>query len=93
MNCVGLEGETALLLAAAGGHHDVVRILLKEGADVNHQDNVTKQQTNLLPYLLSAFHLHSLLIAFKKNKIIDTETVCIVLVNTRCAISNFALFL
>lgn len=40
VNCVGLEGETALLLAAAGGHHDVLRILLKEGADVNHQDNV-----------------------------------------------------
>lgn len=38
---VGEEGETPLLLAAAGGHHEVVRVLLTEGAAVNHADEVT----------------------------------------------------
>lgn len=37
----GPEGETPLLLAASGGHHDVVRLLLGEGANPNHVDHVS----------------------------------------------------
>jgi ankyrin repeat family A protein 2 len=37
----GKEGETALQLAAAGGHHDTLKILLSEGADLNHIDEVS----------------------------------------------------
>ena len=36
----GQEGETSLLLAASSGHHEVVRLLLTEGAAVNHADEV-----------------------------------------------------
>jgi ankyrin repeat protein len=36
----GQERETSLLLAAAGGHHEVVRLLLTDGAAVNHADEV-----------------------------------------------------
>lgn len=36
----GPEGETALHLAAAGGHHEVVKFLLNEGADADIQDDV-----------------------------------------------------
>lgn len=41
VNMRGPEGETALHLAAAGGHHDVVKFLLNEGADVDLQDDVS----------------------------------------------------
>lgn len=41
VNMRGPEGETALHLAAAGGHHDVVKFLLNEGADVDVQDDVS----------------------------------------------------
>jgi hypothetical protein len=50
----GKEGETALQLAAAGGHHDALKILLSEGADLNHIDevsivhNVTTKICNIL---------------------------------------------
>lgn len=37
----GPEGETALHLAAAGGHHEVVKFLLNEGADADVQDDVS----------------------------------------------------
>lgn len=37
----GPEGETALHLAAAGGHHEVVKFLLNEGADADIQDDVS----------------------------------------------------
>lgn len=30
-----------LLLAASGGHHEIVRLLLLKGADVNHMDIVS----------------------------------------------------
>lgn len=39
---LGPEGETPLLLAANGGHHEVVRILLNGGAEVNCTDHVRK---------------------------------------------------
>lgn len=31
---------TPLLLSAAGGHHEIVRLLLQNGADPNHMDIV-----------------------------------------------------
>lgn len=31
-----------LLLAASGGHHEVVRLLIQNGAEVNHMDIVSK---------------------------------------------------
>lgn len=31
---------TPLLLAASGGHHEIVRLLLQKGADANHMDIV-----------------------------------------------------
>lgn len=34
-----------LLLAAAGGHHEIVRLLLKNGADVDHMDIVSNEWT------------------------------------------------
>lgn len=33
---------TPLLMAAAGGHHEIVRLLLQHGADVNHMDIVSE---------------------------------------------------
>lgn len=33
-------GQTALLFAAFGGFHEVVRLLILNGADVNHKDEV-----------------------------------------------------
>lgn len=41
VNMRGPEGETALHLAAAGGHHEVVKFLLNEGADADIQDDVS----------------------------------------------------
>lgn len=41
VNTRGPEGETALHLAAAGGHHEVVKFLLNEGADADIQDDVS----------------------------------------------------
>lgn len=40
VDVLGPEGETPLLMAADGGHHEVVRLLLNEGANVNHMDHV-----------------------------------------------------
>ena len=37
----GPDGERALHLAAAGGHTDIIRILLAAGAGVNEVDDVT----------------------------------------------------
>lgn len=37
----GPDGETPLLLAASGGHHDVVRLLLSGAANPNHIDHVS----------------------------------------------------
>lgn len=37
---IGPEGETPLLLAANGGHHDIVKILINKKADVNKVDDV-----------------------------------------------------
>lgn len=40
VNKIGPEEESALILAASGGHHEVVRFLISRGADVNHVDHV-----------------------------------------------------
>lgn len=32
---------SSLLLAAAGGHHEIIRLLLTNGADVDHMDIVS----------------------------------------------------
>ncbi|CAB0014078.1 unnamed protein product, partial [Nesidiocoris tenuis] len=34
----GKSSETALHLAAAGGHHDVIKLLISHGAQVNEMD-------------------------------------------------------
>lgn len=47
MNTRGPEGETALHLAAAGGHHEVVKFLLNEGAEADVQDDV-RTRTEML---------------------------------------------
>lgn len=55
MDCDGPEGETPLLLAASGGHHDVVRYLLNEGALVNQLDHV---RNTALMYAAYGNHPH-----------------------------------
>lgn len=47
VNTRGPEGETALHLAAAGGHHEVVKFLLNEGAEADVQDDV-RTRTEML---------------------------------------------
>ncbi|KAJ3662432.1 hypothetical protein Zmor_006782 [Zophobas morio] len=41
IDVLGPEEETPLTLAANGGHHDVIRLLIDKGANVNHADHVT----------------------------------------------------
>ena len=36
----GPDGETAIHLAAAGGHTDIIRLLVSAGASVNEIDDV-----------------------------------------------------
>lgn len=42
VNKRALDMVSPLLLAAAGGHHEIVRLLLTNGADANHMDIVRK---------------------------------------------------
>ena len=37
----GLEGETAIHLAAAGGHTEIIRLLISAGASVDETDDVS----------------------------------------------------
>lgn len=41
VNIENTGGQTALLFAAFGGFHEVVRLLIINGADVNHKDEVS----------------------------------------------------
>lgn len=41
VNKLAPDMVSPLLLAAAGGHHEIVRLLLLKGADVNHMDVVS----------------------------------------------------
>ena len=34
------EGATPLMMAAIGGHKEVIQVLIRLGAEVNHQDKV-----------------------------------------------------
>lgn len=40
VNKLGPDEESPLILAASGGHHDVVKLLLNHGALVDHVDHV-----------------------------------------------------
>lgn len=44
----GAKGETALHLAAAFGHHYIVKLLIDHGADVNAEENVRFKITNFI---------------------------------------------
>lgn len=35
-------GQTALMFASFGGYHEIVRVLIINGANVNHEDEVVK---------------------------------------------------
>lgn len=50
------EGVTPLLLAAAGGHNEIVRLLLQRGARVNHVDIVGN---TALMYAVAGNHPHT----------------------------------
>lgn len=41
-NYQGINGETALHLAASCGQHDLVKLLLNHNADVNAADDVSR---------------------------------------------------
>ena len=47
----GLEGETAIHLAAAGGHTEIIRLLLSAGAAVNEIDDVITTTPKSSTYL------------------------------------------
>ena len=57
----GPDGETAIHLAAAGGHTDIIRLLIAAGASVNEIDDVLEPiscsnvRLNLLVILLFGF--------------------------------------
>ena len=55
MICVykGEDGETALLLAASRGHHDIVKLLIECGSNPNHVDHVSTKNTEnmILEYI------------------------------------------
>ena len=56
VNAVASESETAIHLAAANGHHDVVRTLLSKGAAVDAED-----ENSCTPLMFAAMgnHPHS----------------------------------
>jgi len=53
----GLEGETAIHLAAAGGHTEIIRLLLSAGAAVNEIDD---NYNTPLMYAAFSNHAHAL---------------------------------
>jgi len=50
----GLEGETAMHLAAAGGHTEIIRLLISAGAPVNEIDDNSNT-----PLMYAAFNNHA----------------------------------
>jgi len=50
----GLEGETAIHLAAAGGHTEIIKILIVSGASVNEIDDYSNT-----PLMYAAFNNHA----------------------------------
>ncbi|XP_060525484.1 ankyrin repeat family A protein 2-like isoform X2 [Cylas formicarius] len=56
VNKVGPDEESPLILAANGGHHEIVRLLINSHADVNHVDHLCN---TALMYAARGNHTHA----------------------------------
>ena len=59
------KGYTALMLAARGGHLDIVKLLLNQGANVNEKSNVGKF---LILYFIKTIGVLLLIKIYLQNK-------------------------
>lgn len=65
VNFRGPKSETTLHLAAAYGHHDLVKLLLNNGADPNAYDEVHATYISFFPYKQKLdVYISSILIIF-----------------------------
>ena len=51
------EGETAIIFAARNGHVDIVKLLMENGAVVDHKNKVTDFQLGVLKIMLNRNNL------------------------------------
>ena len=51
------EGETAFIFAARNGHMDIVKLLMENGAVVDHKNKVTDFQLGVLRIMLNCNNL------------------------------------
>lgn len=51
----GPDGETAIHLAAAGGHTDIIRLLIAAGASVNESDDVRHTKLKNLTLTMNVY--------------------------------------
>lgn len=65
-----IDGQTPLWLAAAKGHEAIVRLLIKEGADIHIKDKHGRT-----PLLLAAMKGHEAILQLLLNKGADTRMV------------------